>query len=74
MTCAICLEDSVFDYKVCNACRGVLVCIPTEHRSRFIEEMLASPTAHRHRIRERWRDEHRREFSSSRKGLEQGGE
>ena len=62
MTCAICLGDAIFEYKVCNLCREVLICIPTEHRSRFIEEMLASPAAGRERIRARWRDESRKEF------------
>ena len=65
MTCAICMEDSVLEYKVCNLCRGVLVCIPTENRSRFIEEMLASPAAGRERIRARWRDENRRRFEAA---------
>ena len=62
MTCAICLEDAIFEYKVCDLCREVLIRIPTECRSKFIEEMLAAPASSRLRIRLRWRDEHRREF------------
>lgn len=65
MTCAICAADGIFEYKVCDACRGVLACIPTEYRSKFIEEMMASPAGIRERIRERWRDENRRQFEAA---------
>ena len=61
MICPICHEDSIFDYKVCHLCRGVLI-IATERRSQFIEEMMASPASNRARIRARWRDENRRHF------------
>ena len=62
MTCAICAADAIFEYKVCDFCREVLIRTPTENRSRFIEEMLASPAAGRERIRLRWRDKNRKEF------------
>ena len=62
MTCAICMQDGIFEYKVCDPCREVLIRIETENRSKFIEEMLASPAAQRPRIRARWRGENRRAF------------
>ena len=62
MLCAICELHPPEHYKVCRPCRDVLVHIPTEDRSRFIEEMLASPAAGRERIRLRWRDKNRKEF------------
>ena len=74
MLCAICEAHPRFEYKICNPCREVLIRIPTENCSRFIEEMMASPAAGRERIRLRWRDESRREFYPDRKGPEQGRE
>ena len=60
--CAVCELRPPDHYRICVFCRAVLVVLPIECRSRFVDEMLASPAAHRDCVCARWHDENRRHF------------
>lgn len=63
MLCRVCENHRPEHYMICRLCREVLVRLPTENRSKFIEEMMQAPVSSRDRIRARHRDQLRNRFT-----------